>query len=330
MLEGRFAQYRPAMSVTSHELVQTHGLSKSFPRPGCSPRRALAGLSLSISRGQVVGLLGRLGSGKSTALELISGQLQPTEGRVVLAGHDVAAQRQQALSHVAAYPYDGPSLDPALPLIEHLGASESGDVAAVMRVLDLWQKRGEILGDQPLEVQQRVALVQTLFSDRPILLLDEPLAGLDPAACLAVCARLRRLADAETRAVLLATNQPATVAALCDRVAVLQQGKKLLDAGVGELGRILGGDYYRIVLGSCLDARRGAWFDDLVLTEQHGRSVLSGSIADQAALQGLLARIRDLGLSLISVNRVEPGPQEVLEHLMTAPFEVGSGARLSA
>ncbi len=311
------------MSVTNHEPLQTHGLSKSFPRPGSSSIKALTELSLTVSRGQVIGLLRRLGSGKSTALELITGQIEPTEGSVVLAGHDVATDREQALSHVAAYPYDGPDLDPSLPLIEHLNANESQEIAPAMRALDLWQKRKEILADQPLEIQRRVALVHTLFSERRILLFDEPMAGLDPAASVTVYARLQRLAETRARAVLVATKQPATVSTVCGRVAVLHQGEKLLDARVKELGQVLEGAYYRIVLGSRLDVRRSAWFDDLVLTEKHGRTILSGLIADQAALQGLLARIRDLGLSLISVNQVEPGPEEVLEHFMTAQFKVG-------
>lgn len=313
------------MDTTSHALLQTHGLTKSFPRPGRPPAAALTELSLTVSTGQVVGLLGGLGSGKSTALELISGQLEPTGGRVVLAGHDVAAHRQQALAQVAAYPFDGADLDPSLPLTELLSSGESRDLAEAMRVLGLWRKREEVLGDQPREIRQRVVLVRTLFSEKPILLFDEPMAALDPRASFVICARLRRLAEEKKRAVLVATNQPATVAAICHRLAVLHRGKKCLDARATELGQALGGAYYRIVLGGRLDARRSAWFDDLVLKEAQGRTILSGSIADQAVLQGLLARIRDLGLSLISVNRVEPGPEEVLEHFMTAPYAEASG-----
>ena len=128
--------------------------------------------------------------------------------------------------------------------------------------------------------------------------------------------RIHRLARLERRAVVLATSRPCTVSELCDRVLLFSNRVVCLDCVVGELPSRVCDRFYRITVGSRIEQDPTGWFDDLVLTAHQGSTTLTGVVADQSALQGVLARIRDLGLNLVSVDRADPDPEEVLDYLV--------------
>jgi ABC-type multidrug transport system ATPase subunit len=237
--------------------IKLDGLSKTHRRRRGRPAAAaVTCLCLSIPAGQVQGLLGHAGAGKTTTLKLIGGMLKPTAGRVLVNGHDVvrepAAARRQV--HVA--------LD--------------GNSGLTTRVLPA----------------------------KPILLLDEPALGQDP---LALKDRLRTLACEHGTTVVLATQCLDVARGLCDRVAVLSHGRLVAEREARFLDdRFLGREFYQIRVKGYLKGSWSEWFEDLSLTaEGDGEMALSGPIVDQAALHGVLAKLRDLGLPLLSVSRCD-------------------------
>jgi len=239
--------------------------------------------SLSVQAGQVMGLFGANGAGKTAVLKMVAGLLAPDAGHVCLNGHDLAAERENALWQVTAVIQGGGSL----------GGRRSG-------------RENLSYG-----LQRQAALTRALVAEQPILLLDEPLLGLDDSAARAMGARIKAQAREGKKAVLVATCSQRLIRELCDRVAVMKDGRLAADAPVRRRLGLSQRAYYRLRiegdLGGCED-----WFGGLNMTKTGDETILFGPVIDQPALHGLLIRIRDLGLSLVSLERIHPGLEESL------------------
>jgi ABC-type multidrug transport system ATPase subunit len=237
--------------------IKLDGLSKTYHRrSGRAAVSAVTCLCLSIPTGQVQGLLGHAGAGKTTTLKLIGGMLKPTAGRALVNGHDVAREPAVARRQV------------------HVA-----------------------LEGEP-------GLYAHALPAKPILLLDEPALGQD---LLGLKDRLRTLARERGTTVVLTTQCLDVARELCDRVAVLSQGRLVAEREARFLeDGLLGREFYQIRVRGQLRGSWSEWFEDLALrAEGNGEMVLSGPIVDQAALYGVLTKLRDLGLPLLSVNRCD-------------------------
>ena len=204
-------------------LLETDGLSKDYGR-----FRALDNLSFSISPGEIFGLLGPNGSGKTTALRLLLGFLQPTSGRAVIAGHDcwhdsVAARRQVAYLPGELRLYENMTGRQIVRFLNRL--REQADANDP----DTLAKRLEIDLDRPLThlssgMKRKVALLQVLVTRAPLLILDEPTNALDPSMRAELLAQLRRARN-QGQAVLFSSHVLHEVEQVCDRVGILQRGR---------------------------------------------------------------------------------------------------------
>jgi ABC-type multidrug transport system ATPase subunit len=138
-------------------------------------------------------------------------------------------------------------------------------------------------------------------------LLDEPLQGLETPEERRTVATMRARATAERRPVVVATSLAWVAAVLCDQVAVFNQGRLMTVVPGAAVRQFLEAEFYRIRVKGHLDGRRAAWFEGMSLhLTDRGETVMTGPVADQAALHGLLARVRDLGVPLLEVVQTEP------------------------
>ena len=208
---------------------------------------ALDGLDLEVAAGECVALIGHNGSGKTTAVRLAAGQLQPTAGTVVVAGIEVtgAADVPQARARLAFVP-DTPVLYGDLTVGEHLElvalAHRLGDhaaerIAVLLEELDLSGRREFLPGQLSRGLRQKTQLACALLRPSQVLLLDEPVVGLDPPSQRALHRLLRR-AVAEGAAVVLTTHQLGFADGLADRAVVLEEGRV---ADSGPFGRVMAG-----------------------------------------------------------------------------------------
>ena len=205
-------------------------------------------VSFAIGAGELVGLCGPNGAGKSTLLRLLLGLHAPSAGRVTLAGRPLAAlSRREIARHVALLPQDAPADVPlsvreavSLGRLPHLGRLQpetAADVEAVARALDATDATA--LADRPITElsggeRHRVHLARALAQEAPLLLLDEPIAGLDIAHQLAAMDLLRATAGAG-RAVVVALHDLALAARRCDRILLLAGGALRADARPAEV-----------------------------------------------------------------------------------------------
>jgi ABC-2 type transport system ATP-binding protein len=193
-------------------------------------RRVVRDLTLALTRGEVLGLLGVNGAGKSTTLRMIAGVLAPSAGTVRIDGEDLAEHPELARRHIGYLP-EVPPLHGELSVTEFLafcarlhGLARDAD-AAVVRAIErcgLGDVRRRLIGALSKGFRQRVGLAQAILHDPALIVLDEPASGLDPVQTLNLRELVRGLgAD---HAVVLSTHVLPDVLACCDRVAILHEG----------------------------------------------------------------------------------------------------------
>ncbi len=209
-------------------VVETEDLGRNF-----GPRAALSGVNLAVREGEMFGLLGPNGGGKTTLFRILSTLLAPTAGRARVGGHDVVRAAMEVRHHLGVV-FQSPALDPQLTVAENLrcaghlyglhGADLEGRARAAAGALDVadrWNDRVQTLSGG---LQRRVEIAKSLLPRPRVLLLDEPSTGLDPAAragLRAVLAKLRR----EAGVTMVMTTHLLDEAEECDRVAILHRGR---------------------------------------------------------------------------------------------------------
>jgi ABC-2 type transport system ATP-binding protein len=199
-------------------------------------------VDFTIGKGEIVGLLGHNGAGKTTIMKMLSGYLEPSGGRINIDGIDLAEDRaavQQRLGY----------LPEALPVYPEMSVADYLDYAAQLKGLNGEQARNEIrhaimateIGNKLLSpigtlsrgYKQRVGVAQAILGNPNVLILDEPTNGLDPTQTQHMRALIRELSKDAT--VILSTHIMQEVDALCDRVLILRGGELALDSRLDDL-----------------------------------------------------------------------------------------------
>jgi ABC-2 type transport system ATP-binding protein len=197
------------------------------------PRVRVAGVSLRIEKGEVVGLLGLNGAGKSTTLAMIAGVLGPTSGTVSVDGKDLVSQPLEARAALGYLP-DDPPLYRELTVDEHLdlaasfhGLGRRGADARqrVAKRLGLTSVARRLVGRLSRGYRQRVGLALALLHDPALIVLDEPTSGLDPAQASELRGLLGELGL--ERAVLFSSHRLDEVQRTCQRVEILHEGRQV-------------------------------------------------------------------------------------------------------
>ena len=209
-------------------LAAFSGVTKRF-----GEHLALDHLDLEVRAGEVFGLLGPNGAGKTTALRILCGLLDPTEGRVEICGHDVHADPLAARRNMAFVP-DGAPLYPNLSPLAHLrlvgelrGMERSEidrNAAHLLEALELADRTNDPVGQFSRGMRQKAALACALIARPPLLILDEPLTGLDAPTAAMFKELLREIAR-EGGAVLYTSHVLDVVERVCDRMAIVSRGE---------------------------------------------------------------------------------------------------------
>ena len=242
-----------------------------------------------------------------------------------LSGYDVVRQRGRAVAQIGAVLEGSRNVYWRLSAWENLlyfgrlrgrsGAELKARAEWLLRHLDLWERRNDLVREFSRGMQQKIAIASALIADPPILLLDEPIVGLDVHAARTVKGWVRSLAEEDGKTVLLTTHQLDVAQQVCDRVAIMREGRLLADQPVSELLGRFRQDRYRIRVQGRLDGHLDR-FPGMAVTNERGDAILSGAITEQARLHEVLGIIRELGLPLVSVERVAADLEEVFVRLV--------------
>jgi ABC-2 type transport system ATP-binding protein len=197
---------------------------------------ALRDVTFSVADGEIAGFLGPNGAGKTTAMKILTGTLAPTSGRAIVAGEDVTlapatARRRIGFmpEHVPLYP-DGRVHD-FLRFVGHLKgvpkATLEDQLSAIEERTGLVDVRDRLVGQLSKGYRQRVGLAQARVGDPPILILDEPTAGLDPHQIVEIRQLIHQFQGQKT--VLLSSHILSEVSLLCQKVLILDRGRLLAE-----------------------------------------------------------------------------------------------------
>lgn len=236
--------------VESDVMIRAESLSKRY-----GEAEALRDASFAIKRGEIVGFLGPNGAGKTTTMKILTCFIAPTSGKASVSGCDVQLDPVGARKNIGYLPEHNPLYTEML-VTEYLeyaaamrgirGNDAKRRIRAVVEETDLGPKFGAEIRELSKGYRQRVGLAQALLHEPPILILDEPLSGLDPNQARGVRELIRELG--RERTVILSTHHLPEVETTCDRVLIISGGKIVADSTPQELKRSQG----RETLALCL------------------------------------------------------------------------------
>ena len=298
-------------------MIQLSRVTKKF-----GERLAVDDLTLTVPRGEIFGLLGHNGAGKSTAIGMMLGQVWPTSGELRVCGYEVTSQRNRALQNVGAI-FESPVFYDYLTgwrnleiLSSYTAPTSRERIREVVEWVGLTGREQSKVRTYSHGMRSRLALAQALLPKPELLILDEPSDGLDPEGIHEMRKTILRLHRELGLTILLSSHLLNEVEQLCTRIAVLQQGRKVFEGDVSEVRAARG----RVSLktpdfaaatallrerGLITDAREGKF---IVLTD--GRStaeVAQALVSAGMAVEGIWQHeqtVEDFYLSLVKASPI--------------------------
>jgi len=205
---------------------------------------AVDDVSFGIGRGEVVGLLGHNGAGKTTIMKMLTGYLEPTAGRIVIDGLEIGRDTAAIQRRIGYLPENCP-LWPEMTVIDYLdyqaalhgvpAGQRDAAVARAIRRTALTEKAAAVIQTLSRGYRQRVGVAQALLHAPDIVILDEPTNGLDPTQILHMRELIRELASSAT--VIVSTHILQEVQAVCERVLIMRAGRLAVDSRIDALAR---------------------------------------------------------------------------------------------
>ena len=226
-------------------MIQVENLTHRY-----GERIALRNVEFAVAKGEIFGLLGPNGGGKSTLFRILSTMMAPSEGRAVIGGCDVTGDRAAVRRQIGVV-FQTQSLDKALTVEENLraqghlhalsGALLRERIAYALAQLGIEDRRKDIVETLSGGLRRRVEIAKALLHRPPVLLMDEASTGLDPAARRDLTRHIERLRDQEGVTILLTTHV-LEEADRCDRLILLHRGEVVTEGSPRELRARSGGD----------------------------------------------------------------------------------------
>jgi ABC-2 type transport system ATP-binding protein len=279
-------------------VIETKALTKKF-----GDRAAVDGVDLHVAAGVAFGFLGPNGAGKTTMIRTLLGLTQPTSGEVSLLGLPQPSKRREALARVGAI-VEEPKFHPHLTGRENLkivaaAREREADtrIPATLERVGLTHRADDRVKTYSLGMRQRLGIARCLLADPVLLILDEPMNGLDPAGILEMRNLIRAFVD-EGRTVFLSSHLLDEVEKTCDHIAIVDQGRIIVQGSVSEISAT-GDPTVLIEVDDLASARRV--LGDVPVQEESGalRVTLDGDVTPAELNRALV----EAG---IAVSRLEP------------------------
>ncbi len=283
-------------------MIELKQLSKKF-----GDRWALRSLDLTVSHGEIFGLLGHNGAGKSTAIGMMLGQVWPTAGEAIICGHDVAENRPRALHKVGAI-FETPVFYDYLSgwrnleiLSQYTAPTAPARMREVLEWVGLTGREMAKVKTYSHGMRTRLALAQALLPNPELLILDEPSDGLDPEGIHEMRETILRLRHELGLTILLSSHLLNEVEQLCTRIAVLNQGVKVFDGTLEQIRQSRLG-WVRLNVGDFTAAVADLCAQQLVTDARDGSHVI---LAPGVRTDALVRRLVEQGMPLFEIVHEE-------------------------
>ncbi len=313
-------------------MIQVENLVKRY-----GSHAAVDDLSFTVEQGKIYGFLGPNGAGKTTTMNVMTGYIAADGGTVVIDGHDILKEPLQAKACMGYLP-EVPPLYPDMTVREFLlfaaelkkvaRAGRKKHVAELMETLSLTQMKDRLIKNLSKGYKQRVGLAQALVGNPKVLILDEPMVGLDPRQIIEMRDLIKGLAGEHT--VILSSHILSEISAVCDHILIISKGKLAASGSPDELQKRMRGSAELLVtvigereqicsLLENMEAVSGFSFED-------GKE--EGSVLVRIAVEGdtdirkeLSVALAGAGMPVLSMNRSEKSLEDIFLELTDAETE---------
>jgi len=219
-------------------MIRLEGLSKDYDR-----FQAVKDLTLNVDRGELFGFLGPNGAGKTTTIKMIAGVLKPTEGRIIIDGHDISNEPEKAKSVLGFIP-DSPFLYHKLTGREFLrfvsglygadGEDCSRRIEELLELFELTSWGDELIETYSHGMKQKLVMSSAFIHKPGVIVVDEPMVGLDPKSAHLVKNVFRELCAAGLT-IFMSTHTMEVAQEMCDRIAIINEGRRIALGTMEEL-----------------------------------------------------------------------------------------------
>ena len=220
----------------SDYLIETKQLTKIY-----GEQAAVKNINLHVKRGKIYGLLGRNGAGKTTTMKMLLGLTQPTSGEVKIWGKTLRGNEKKLLPRIGNL-IESPGFYPNLTATENLrifatlrGVPNRNAIKDALDLVGLPYKDKKLFSQYSLGMKQRLAIALAVMHDPELLILDEPINGLDPIGIAEVRSFIRELCDARGKTILISSHILSEISLLADDVGIIDHGTVLEEESLEEL-----------------------------------------------------------------------------------------------
>ena len=220
----------------SDYLIETKQLTKIY-----GEQAAVKNINLHVKRGKIYGLLGRNGAGKTTTMKMLLGLTQPTSGEVKIWGKPLRGNEKKLLPRIGSL-IESPGFYPNLTATENLrifatlrGVPNRNAIKDALDLVGLPYKDKKLFSQYSLGMKQRLAIALAVMHDPELLILDEPINGLDPIGIAEVRSFIRELCDARGKTILISSHILSEISLLADDVGIIDHGTVLEEESLEEL-----------------------------------------------------------------------------------------------
>lgn len=227
---------RKEVYLMSEFIIETKHLTKQY-----GAQKSVADLNIHVRKGRIYGLLGRNGAGKTTSMKMLLGLTDPTAGEVLLWGKPLHGNEKKVLSRIGCM-IESPGFYPNLTGTENLrifatlrGVPNAHAIQDALELVGLPYKDKKLFSQYSLGMKQRLAIALAVMHDPELLILDEPINGLDPIGIAEVRTFIRELCDKKGKTILLSSHILSEIALLADDIAIIDQGVLLEEETFAEL-----------------------------------------------------------------------------------------------
>ncbi len=220
----------------SKYVIETKNLTKQY-----GAQKSVANLNIHVQKGRIYGLLGRNGAGKTTTMKMLLGLTQPTSGAVTIWGKPLAANEKKLLPHIGSL-IESPGFYPNLTATENLrifatlrGVPNRNAIKNALDLVGLSYKDKKLFSQYSLGMKQRLAIALAVMHDPELLILDEPINGLDPIGIAEVRSFIRDLCNERGKTILISSHILSEIALLADDIGIIDHGVLLEEESLAEL-----------------------------------------------------------------------------------------------
>jgi len=225
------------------KIINLKGITKSYNR---GKIKAVDDLNLEINPGEIFGFLGPNGAGKTTTIKIMAGLLKPDSGAANIAGFDIREKPLEVKKRIGFVP-DRPDIYEKLTGIEHLnfladafGMSANKRQERILSLLEMFEMENAVenlIQSYSHGMRQKIVLIGALMHDPEVIIMDEPMGGLDPRASFSLKEMMRRLAE-EGRTIFFSTHVLEVAEKFCQRVGIINKGKLIASGTMEELQKM--------------------------------------------------------------------------------------------